>query len=139
MNPFGVSDARVEALLRRMMRLKIREEDLQERFIRSGGPGGQNVNKLNTCVRLCHRPSGVEVKTQQERFQGLNRFLARQLLVQKLETQEKRRAQEEQRLLAKARRQKKRRPRAVQEKVLASKRLRSLKKRFRAKVHGEEE
>ena len=65
--------------------LGIREGDLEERFIRSGKKGGQNVNKLATCVYLKHRPTGVEVKCQIERTQGQNRFLARRILADKID------------------------------------------------------
>ena len=64
MNPFGVSDARLKALRGRMERLGMGEQDFKERFIRYGGPGGQNVNKVATCVWLCHLPTGMEVKVQ---------------------------------------------------------------------------
>ena len=60
-----------------MAALGVRESDLEESFVRSGGRGGQNVNKLATCVMLLHRPTGIQVKCQSTRQQGLNRFLAR--------------------------------------------------------------
>ena len=69
-----------------MAELGIREEDIEEKFIRSQGKGGQNVNKLETCVYLEHRPTGIEVKCQQERYQAMNRFLARRILTNKIES-----------------------------------------------------
>ena len=72
-------------LTERMARLKIMESDLEEQFIRSSGPGGQHVNKVSTCVRLRHRPSGVEVRCQAERSRGANRERARMELCDKLE------------------------------------------------------
>jgi len=69
----------------RMKRLGIRSEDLEEKFIRSSGHGGQNINKTSTCVFLRHLPSGVSVKCQEERSRALNRFLARRRLVQRLD------------------------------------------------------
>src|SRR5215470_4971585 len=72
-------------LAQRMARLGVREVDLEEKFVRSGGPGGQNVNKTATCVMLLHRPSGVAVKCQTTRQQGMNRLLARQLLLDKID------------------------------------------------------
>lgn len=68
-----------------MARLGVREEDIEEKFIRSQGPGGMNVNKISSCVYLRHIPTGIEVKCQQERYQALNRFLARRLLLKKIE------------------------------------------------------
>ena len=138
MNPFGVSEAKLEWLRTRMAGLGVREEELEERFIRSGGPGGQNVNKVATCVWLRHIPSGVEVKVQRERSQALNRYLARRLLVQKLEEERLGRLSEERKRIAKIRRQKRRRSRRAQEKVLASKRLHSLKKRARRQPSADE-
>src|SRR5690348_209414 len=72
-------------LRERMEALGVRESDLEESFVRSGGHGGQNVNKTATCVMLLHRPSGLRVKCQTTRQQGLNRFLARRLLLDKIE------------------------------------------------------
>lgn len=87
MKTFGVSKEKQTALRREMERLGIREEDIEETFTRSSGPGGQNVNKLSTCVRLRHRPSGISVKIMRERSQALNRFLARRSLAEKIATQ----------------------------------------------------
>ena len=70
-----------------MNRLGIREEDIEETFTRSSGPGGQNINKLATCVFLRHRPSGITIKVMRERSQALNRFLARRSLAEKIATQ----------------------------------------------------
>ena len=82
---FPVSPQKHLQLEELMRRLGVREEELEERFIRSGGPGGQNVNKVSTCVVLRHRPSGLEVRCQQERSQALNRYLARRIRLRRLE------------------------------------------------------
>jgi protein subunit release factor B len=74
-----------------MAALGVRETDIEESFVRSGGHGGQNVNKVATCVMLLHRPSGVQVECQDTRQQGLNRFLARKLLLDKIESMRKER------------------------------------------------
>jgi peptide chain release factor len=87
MSKLGVSPEKERALQARMQALKIAEEDLEETFIRSSGPGGQHVNKTSTCVRLLHRPTGLSVKVQHSRSQGLNRFLARRLLADRREQQ----------------------------------------------------
>ncbi len=86
MKSFGVSKEKQMALLKEMKRLGIREEDIEETFTRSSGPGGQNVNKVATCVQLRHRPSGITVKVTRERSQALNRFLARRNLAEKVAT-----------------------------------------------------
>ena len=82
---FGVTDKKAEELRQRMSGCGLTEEDLEERFIRSGGPGGQKVNKTSTCVYLKHAPSGLEVKMQKTRSQGLNRFYARRRMCELLE------------------------------------------------------
>jgi protein subunit release factor B len=87
MSKFGVSAEKERTLEARLRALHIHEEDLEETFIRSSGPGGQHVNKTSTCVRLVHRPTGLSVKVQSSRSQGLNRFLARRLLVDQVEQQ----------------------------------------------------
>jgi protein subunit release factor B len=87
MSRFGVSAEKERALEARLQTLHIHEEDLEETFMRSSGPGGQHVNKTSTCVRLVHRLTGLSVKVQSSRSQGLNRFLARRLLADRLEQQ----------------------------------------------------
>jgi len=82
---FAVSEEKNRWLRERMESLGIREEDLEEQFVRSSGKGGQHVNKTSTCVYLKHRPSGIEVKCMRERSQSLNRFLARRELLEKFE------------------------------------------------------
>jgi protein subunit release factor B len=115
MSRFGVSPEKERALAARLQALGIREEDLEETFIRASGPGGQRVNKASTCVRLVHRPTGIAVKMQQARSQGLNRFLARRLLADRLEAQRRgHAAQTPQR--DKIRRQKQRRARRAKRK-----------------------
>ena len=81
---FGVTPKKEIELLAEMRRLGIREEDLDEQFVRGSGAGGQNRNKTSTRVRLFHRPSGIEVSYERERSQALNRFFARRLLCARL-------------------------------------------------------
>ena len=85
MIPFPVSEEKIKELQERMTALGLREEDIEERFVRSSGSGGQKVNKTSTCVYLRHRPTGIEVKCMKERSQSLNRFLARRELVGRIE------------------------------------------------------
>src|SRR4051794_27005020 len=91
MSTSAVSTDKQTQLAQRMASLGVRETDIEESFVRSGGHGGQNVNKVATCVMLLHRPSGVQVKCQETRQQGLNRFLARKLLLDKIESMRKER------------------------------------------------
>jgi protein subunit release factor B len=136
---FGVSPEKEQALRDRMQEVGLREEDIVEKFIRSGGHGGQNVNKTSTCVYLKHIPTGIEVKCQQERSQALNRFFARRLLTDKLENQILGKLSAEQQRIEKIRRQKRKRSKRAKEKMLADKRAKSEKKQFRQKVHTSEE
>src|SRR2546422_4840026 len=76
-------------LAQRMAGLGVREADIEETFVRSGGHGGQNVNKTSTCVMLLHRPTRLQVKCQTTRQQGLKRLLARRLLLDKIEAMQK--------------------------------------------------
>jgi protein subunit release factor B len=124
-------------LTRRMAALGIRESDLEEVFVRSSGPGGQNVNKTATCVVLRHRPTGLQVRCQVTRQQGANRLGARELLVDKLEEIQKARAAAERARIEKVRRQKRGRSRGAKERMLANKARRSLKKAFRGRVTPE--
>src|SRR5215510_10656050 len=115
MSKFGVSPEKERALEARLRTLQIHDEDLDETFIRSSGPGGQHVNKTSTCVRLVHRPSGISVKLQQSRSQGLNRFLARRLLADRLEQELQRATFPQQDQHEKVRRQKQRRARRAKQ------------------------
>ena len=115
-----------------MYKLGIRKKDIEEKFIRSRGPGGQKVNKSSTCVYLKHRPTGIEVKCQEERSQALNRFLARRRLANKIETLILGRASEERKRIEKIRRQKRRRSKRAKEKMLEYKRKRAAKKKMRS-------
>jgi protein subunit release factor B len=128
---FAVSPDKARALERRMEALGVRAADLEEHFVRSGGKGGQNVNKVATCVVLRHVPTGVMVKCQQERSQALNRFLARRLLLDKLEARARGITDAAARERARIRRQKRRRSRRADAKRLAAKRALGEKKAAR--------
>jgi protein subunit release factor B len=133
---FPVSSAKGEALAARMAGLGIREDDLAEQFVHSGGKGGQNVNKVATCVVLAHGPSGIQIKCQRERTQALNRYFARCLLCEKLERRILGAASAEAARIEKVRRQKRRRSRRAKEKMLRNKHARSETKSRRRPVDG---
>ena len=125
-----------EALREKMARFSIKESDLEEHFIRSRGPGGQNVNKVSTGVYLKHLPSRVDVKVYSERSQALNRYAARKILVSRIEAMILGRQSEERKRIEKIRRQKRKRSKRAKEKMLDNKRMHSQKKRLRKKVEG---
>jgi protein subunit release factor B len=137
MSTFEVSTDKETQLAQRMASLGVSEVDIEETFVRSGGHGGQNVNKTSTCVMLLHRPSGLQVKCQETRQQGLNRFLARKLLLDKIESIRKQRAAAERARVEKIRRQKRPRGRAAKERILAAKSRQSAKKEFRRRVSAD--
>ncbi len=128
---WGLNPNKIKALDEKLERLQIREKDVIEKFIRSGGPGGQNVNKTSSCVYLKHIPTGIEVKVARERSQPLNRFLAWRLLADKIEEKVLGALSKKQQAYEKIRRQKRKRSKRAKEKMLQNKKLASVKKGLR--------
>jgi len=115
MSIFNVSEKKEKALLDRMRELNVNENDLEERFIRSSGPGGQKANKTSSCVCLRHIPTDITVKYQRERSQALNRFFARRTLLDQIEQIQKGFIKEGKKRIEKIRNQKrKKRKRAIE-------------------------
>ena len=134
---FPVRPGKEEALRARMVSLGVREEDLEERFVRSGGPGGQHVNKVSTCVELVHRPTGLRVRCQDERSQAMNRFLARRRLLDRIEAAQKGVVSAQEAEFERIRRQKRRRSRRSRQRSVEDKRRRSATKQGRRSPSGE--
>ncbi len=118
----------------KMASLNIREEDIEESFIRSSGRGGQHVNKTSTCVYLKHGPTGIEVKCQEERSQALNRYRARVILANKIEQIIRGKESAEIQRIEKIRRQKRKRSKRAKEKMLAEKKITGEKKKLRGPI-----
>ena len=133
-----ISASKRAALVRRMARLGIREEDLAEQFVLGAGPGGQKLNKTASCVMLRHRVSGLSVKCRKTRSRAANRYFARlalcEKLQQKIDFEQSARAAR----IARIRRQKQRRSRRQKERMLQEKKARSRQKQLRRPVRGEE-
>jgi protein subunit release factor B len=129
-----LSREKEKALSARMLNLEVTESDFEESFIRSSGPGGQKVNKSSSCVYLVHVPTGLAIKCQRERSQALNRYLARRLLLDKIELMQKGFIAEKRYKIEKIRRQKRKRTKRAKEKILTAKHKQAEKKVLRGRV-----
>jgi protein subunit release factor B len=129
-----VSTEKENALATRMKELGVSESDFEETFVRSSGPGGQKVNKTSSCVHLVHISTGLSVKCQRERSQSLNRYLARKILLDKIERVQKGFIEAEKEKIEKIRRQKRKRSKRAKEKILTAKHQQAEKKSLRGRV-----
>jgi len=132
MNISRVSKDKWETLREKMESLGIHEKDIIEKFIRSSGKGGQKVNKASTCVYLKHLPTDIEVKCQRERYQAINRYLARKILADKVEAKIRGKESEERKKIEKIRRQKRKRSKRAKMKMLDDKKKQAQKKKGRS-------
>ena len=137
MSVYPVSEKKSRQLENKMKELGLKDADFEESFVRSGGAGGQNVNKVSSCVVLLHRPTGLAVKCQRERSQALNRFLAKRQLVEMIERKIRGAESLRKHASEKIRRQKRRRSRRAKEKMLDSKKRHAAKKEWRRPVQSD--
>ena len=126
-------------ILEKAEKLKVFGEDVEEKFIRGGGAGGQKINKTASCVWLKHIPTGIEVKCQRHRERERNRTSGYKLLVNKIESVVLGEESEEAQKAFKVRKQKKRRSRRAKEKMVEGKRRRGAVKKTRKPAQGDEE
>ena len=121
-------------LKKHMFQLRIFEKDIKETFVRAQGPGGQNVNKVNSCVILHHLPTDTQIKCQEERSQAMNRYKGRWLLAEKIEHQRAQKHLQEIEAFQKQQRKNRPRPSFIKEDILKRKHYQSQKKSFRKRV-----
>ncbi len=138
MASFPISPEKQKQLEERMQRLGMRETDLFESFVKGSGAGGQKINKTSVAVFLKHLPTGLMVRCQESRSQAMNRFLARRLLLDKLEAKILGKQSEEEQKREKIRRQKRRRSKRAKDKMLENKKHHSEKKQSRQRPGFEE-
>lgn len=131
---FGITISKQKELEEKFNKLNIKENDIVEKFIHSSGNGGQNVNKVSTCVYLKYIPLNIEIKCQKARTQLLNRYYARKMLAEEIENRLLGEKSKKQREIEKIRRQKRKRSKRAKEKILELKKLNSEKKENRKKV-----
>ena len=131
---FGVSLSKQKELEFKFEKFNINEKDIIEKFVHSSGNGGQNLNKVATCVYLKYIPKNIEIKCQKYRTQLLNRYAARKMLVEEIENRILGAKSKKQQEIEKIRRQNRKRSKRAKEKILELKRINSEKKQNRQKV-----
>ena len=132
-----ISKDKEAQIARRMTRLGIRESELEEKFVRGSGHGGQKINKTSSCVYLKHLPTGIEIKCQSERSQALNRWIARRELCDRIEKRRRDAALRKKQAREKKRRTNRQPSRAAKARTVQEKRRHGEKKKLRGRVRGE--
>jgi protein subunit release factor B len=120
--------------LKKANKLNINPQDIEEKFIRGSGHGGQKINKTSNAVWLKHIPTGIEVKMQRHREREKNRMSGYKLLINKIEEFLLGEKSEKARKIYKLRKQKQKRSKRAKEKILEQKKQRSKIKETRKKV-----
>ena len=133
-----ITQEKHDQLKARMEKLGIREEDLDENFIRGSGKGGQKINKTSSCVQLVHGPSQIEIRCQQTRSQADNRYWARRELCERIEEKVLGEKSAKQQAVEKIRRQKRRRSRRAKAKMLDAKTKQGAKKKLRGRIRPDD-
>ena len=122
----------------KMTEAGICEEDIVESFARGSGSGGQKINKTSSCVQLQHTPTGTLVRCQKTRSREANRWLAREMLAEKILEARDSALSAKRQEIERIRRQKRRRSRRQKARMLADKHHQSLKKQMRGRVNPDE-
>ncbi|RAP39020.1 peptide chain release factor-like protein [Candidatus Marinamargulisbacteria bacterium SCGC AAA071-K20] len=128
MKIFKTNTSKDNALTAKLKSLRILDKDVRETFIHSGGKGGQNVNKVATCVQLIHAPTGIIIKCSRTRQQGLNRYWAYFMLAQKIEALATAKKVEKQKVSEKERRSARKRSKRSKQRMLDDKKHQANKK-----------
>jgi len=139
MPSFPVSKEKEKQLAERMKSLGIHEDAIKENFIRGSGSGGQKINKTSSCVQLTYDLSRIDIKCQERRSRGENRYHARVRLCDKVEEQQLGELSKKKQADEKIRRQKRTRSRKAKRKLLENKKHRSDVKETRKPVSHDEE
>ena len=128
----------IEADVReRLAALGVQPEEIEERFVRGAGPGGQKINKTASTIWLRHRPTGLEVRCQRERSQTVNRALAWEALCAKLEERHRTAAAAQQADRAREQRRRRQKSRGQKARMIESKKHRAGIKSSRGRVGAE--
>ena len=128
-----------EELNRRLIRLRVNEGDLVERFIRGSGPGGQKINKTSSCVQIKHLVSGIEVKCQKSRSLMANRITARSMICSIIDEKEEKKRNSRRAEREKERRRNRQPSRRQKRLNVENKRKQGEKKRMRSRPRFEKE